>query len=195
MLLLKRSQGMPVAELAKAMNMSYMGVKQHCVQMEKLGYVDTWRHPSGAGRPLKLYRLTSKVMDLFPDIGRELSLDLLEMVGETYGSTAPEKLLLGFFSKKKEQYERRIRGESTGEKAAALAKIRFAEGYLSQCLYDPKEGLRIIEHHSLLQHLEESFPKVFHMEVQMFGELIGTRVTRTVSEASGLREYLFRVGE
>jgi predicted ArsR family transcriptional regulator len=33
--LLKRSTGLPVKELAKAMKMSYMGVKQHCMELEK----------------------------------------------------------------------------------------------------------------------------------------------------------------
>jgi len=192
--LLKRTQGMPVAELAREMEMSYMGVKQHCVEMERLGYLDTWRHPSKMGRPQKFYRLTDKAQGLFPDVGKELSLDLLELVGTTYGSTAPEKLLLGYFAKKKEGYAKRVRGETAAEKAASLAKLRSEEGYLSQCLYDSKGGLRIVEYHSPLRHLAEAYPGVYVMEVQMFGELIGDRVTRTVEEASGLHEYLFRVG-
>lgn len=193
--MLKGSQGMPVALLAKATNMSYMGVKQHCVEMERLGYLDTWRHPGKMGRPRKYYRLTEKAKHLFPDVGRELSLELLESVKSHYGSNAPEKLLLHFFSKRKEAYAAKMRGESQEERAASLARMRFAEGYLSRCLNDAEEGLRIIEYHSLLHYLEESYPAVFVMEVRMFGELIGTRVTRTVSEASGLREYVFRVGQ
>jgi predicted ArsR family transcriptional regulator len=194
-LLLKRSQGMPVASLAKATNMSYMGVKQHCVEMERLGYLDTWRHAGRMGRPRKYYRLTEKANELFPDMGGELSVELLDSVRSHYGSNAPEKLLLHFFAKQRDRYAVKIRGESFEERAASLARLRFAEGYISRCLNDEEQGLRIVEYHSLLHYLEGAYPAIAVMEVRMFGELIGTRVTRTVNEAAGLREYIFRLGE
>ena len=50
-LLLKRSTGMSVNELTAILNMSYMGVKQHCVTLEKNGYLDTRRRPKPTGRP------------------------------------------------------------------------------------------------------------------------------------------------
>ena len=48
---LKQSQGLVVGELCEKLDMSYMGVKQHCVALEKLGYLDTWRRPKKVGRP------------------------------------------------------------------------------------------------------------------------------------------------
>lgn len=54
-LLLKRSTGMSVNELCREMKMSYMGVKQHCVELEKKRLLDTWRRPKPAGRPEKVY--------------------------------------------------------------------------------------------------------------------------------------------
>lgn len=59
---LKYSTGMPVRALSTAMQMSYMGVKQHCVELEKAGFLDTWRKAKGAGRPEKWYRLTPKAV-------------------------------------------------------------------------------------------------------------------------------------
>ncbi|MEM7396649.1 MAG: MarR family transcriptional regulator, partial [Verrucomicrobiota bacterium] len=46
----KRSTGLSVSELAKALRMSYMGVKQHCQDLEKKGFLDTWRRPKEVGR-------------------------------------------------------------------------------------------------------------------------------------------------
>ena len=40
---IKRSQGLSVSQLCERINLSYMGVKQHCVALEKDGYLDTWR--------------------------------------------------------------------------------------------------------------------------------------------------------
>ena len=62
---LKRSSGLSVNELAGKLGMSYMGVKQHCVELEKRGYLDTWRRPKAIGRPEKVYRLTEKADPLF----------------------------------------------------------------------------------------------------------------------------------
>ena len=90
---LKGSLGMSVNELSAAMKMSYMGVKQHCVELEKRGFLDTWRRPKGAGRPEKLYRLTSKADALFLCSGPALTLDLLTTAERVYGETAPTKLM------------------------------------------------------------------------------------------------------
>jgi len=45
--------------------MSYMGVKQHCVELEEEGYLDTWRRSKGIGRPEMIYRLTARSHELF----------------------------------------------------------------------------------------------------------------------------------
>src|ERR1700733_9404027 len=63
---IKRSQGLSVSQLCERINLSYMGVKQHCVALEKDGYLDTWRRPKGMGRPEKAYRLTPSAQEFFP---------------------------------------------------------------------------------------------------------------------------------
>ena len=35
---LKKSTGLSVAELSESIGMSYMGIKQHCVELNKRGY-------------------------------------------------------------------------------------------------------------------------------------------------------------
>ncbi len=64
---LKRTpHGLPVAELAERLGMSYMGVKDVCTDLQKRGLLDTWRQPQKLGRPHMLYRLTQRAHDLFP---------------------------------------------------------------------------------------------------------------------------------
>src|SRR5438552_14263485 len=65
---LKRSRGMSVNELVEKMKMSYMGIKQHCLTLERDGYLDTWRRPQKMGRPEMVYRLTRRSHDLFRPI-------------------------------------------------------------------------------------------------------------------------------
>jgi len=63
---LKRTKGMSVNELVEKMGMSYMGIKQHCLTLQRDGYLDTWRRPQKMGRPEMVYRLTRRSHDLFP---------------------------------------------------------------------------------------------------------------------------------
>ena len=78
---LKRTRGMSVNELVGKMKMSYMGIKQHCLTLQRDGYLDTWRRPQKMGRPEMVYRLTRRSHDLFPSESNEaFTLELLRSV-------------------------------------------------------------------------------------------------------------------
>src|SRR5246127_4846333 len=97
---LKRTRGLSVNQLVARMNMSYMGIKQHCLTLERDGYLDTWRRPQKMGRPEMVYRLTRRSHDLFPADSNEFTLELLRSVCDIYGANAPEKLLYSVYKKK-----------------------------------------------------------------------------------------------
>jgi len=77
---LKRSRGLSVNELVNRMRMSYMGIKQHCLTLQRDGYLDTWRRPQKMGRPEMVYRLTRRAHDLFQADSNRFTLELLESV-------------------------------------------------------------------------------------------------------------------
>src|SRR5882757_3214005 len=90
---IKRSQGLSVSQLCERINLSYMGVKQHCVALEKEGYLDTWRRPKGMGRPEKAYRLTGQAQELFPTEYTNFTSEILHGIEQVYGPASPEKIL------------------------------------------------------------------------------------------------------
>src|SRR5467141_4942907 len=94
---LKRTKGMSVNELVDKMGMSYMGIKQHCLTLQRDGYLDTWRRPQKMGRPEMVYRLTRRSHDLFPADSNQFTLELFQAAQEIYGPNAPEKLLYSVF--------------------------------------------------------------------------------------------------
>lgn len=190
---LKRSTGLSVAELSKQLGMSYMGVKNHCLELQKRGYLDTWRRPKSVGRPEQVYRITRKADPLFPQAGNDVSLEVLRTVSEIYGPNAPDRLLFGYFNRKAETYGKRLRGKTVADRAVSLARQRQAEGYLSECKYDAREGLRIEEFHSLLTELIDAFPNTALMEAQMFERLLGAAVERGEERASGLKKTVFKI--
>ncbi len=194
---LKRSQGMSVGELAEALEMSYMGVKQHCIELERLGYLDTWRKPKPAtkvGRPEMVYRLTRKASDLFPSTSNATTLGLLDAAQTLYGTAAPEKLLYLLFQKKTQDYQAQIRGETLQERAEAFAALREAEGCMTEV---EKEGssVRIIEHHSPVADLLAAYPDLLcRLEQEMFSTVLGSPVRRIPMEVSGLYYCVFQAG-
>ena len=191
--LLKRSTGMSVKEIARALKMSYMGIKQHCVALEKKGLLDTWRHPKEVGRPEKHYRLTQKAGAFYPEVGNELTADILQSVQQLYGPTAPDKLLYNYFSRKAEGYLKKVKGKSLVERATSFAKIRDQEGHCAEVEYDHQLGFRIVEYHSPMKEIAQAYPSVRRMELSMFSRILGTEVQRSEERASGLTKYVFHI--
>src|SRR5436853_4366992 len=188
---LKRSRGLSVNELVDRMRMSYMGIKQHCLTLQRDGYLDTWRRPQKMGRPEMVYRLTRRSHDLLPTDSNEFTLELLNSIGEIYGANAPEKLLYNLFEKRTAALKAKVKGENVTERAKGLAKVRDGEGYMSQFLPSEKEGPQILECHSPIFNLIEKYPIIGRLEQDMFEAVLGTSVRREETRASGLYECAF----
>src|SRR5256714_12733306 len=120
---LKRTKGMSVNELVEKMGMSYMGIKQHCLTLQRDGYLDTWRRPQKMGRPEMVYRLTRRSHDLFPTDSNEFTLELLQAVKAIYGPNAPEKLLYNIFDERTKTLRAKVKGDSMAERAKCLASL------------------------------------------------------------------------
>ena len=133
---LKRAGGLPVRPLSARMGMSYMGVKQYCLELEKKGFLETWRQPRGVGRggrPEMLYRLTDRAHALFPPAQNDLTLEVLEAVHKVYGSAAPEKLLFSVFQNRAGHYISKLpKYGSLALRTALLARLRDQEGCMAE---------------------------------------------------------------
>ena len=188
---LKRSRGMSVNELVERMKMSYMGIKQHCLTLERDGYLDTWRRPQKMGRPEMVYRLTRRSHDLFQADSHQFTLDLLKSVQEIYGSNAPEKLLYNIFEKKIAALKAKAKGHTVAERAKWLARFRDGEGYMAQFTNGEEDGPKILECHSPIMNLLDRYPIIGRFEQDMFEGVLGTRVRRQMIRNSGLYECAF----
>ncbi len=185
---LKRTQGLSVNELSRKLDMSYMGIKQHCVELEKNGYLDTWRRPKGPkniGRPEMAYRLTRSAHELFPHTSNAATLSLLGAAAQLYGPTAPEKLLFRLFQEKTTGYRSKVRGETPRERARWLARLRDHEGCMTEfSATGPQASL--VEFHSPILDLIEAYPIVMRLESEMMQNVLGCSVRREDATASGL---------
>jgi predicted ArsR family transcriptional regulator len=168
-----------------------MGIKQHCLTLERDGYLDTWRRPQKMGRPEMVYRLTRRTHDLFQSDSNQFTLELLRSVQEIYGPNAAEKLLFNVFERKTAALKEKVKGETVIERAKWLGRTRDSEGYMSQFTTNEKGGPQILECHTPLLNLLERYPIIGRLEQDMFEAVLGTKVRREESRASGLYECAF----
>lgn len=183
---LKFSGGLPVSDLSRELDSSYMAVKQHCEELTALGYLDRSRVPRTAvGRPEIFYSLGEKADALFPQAGVCFTLDLLEDAKQLLGESTPDKLFFQHFQKLCDRWMPLVsKGATIAEKARKLASLREKEG---SCVRASLVGavFRMEEFHNPLQRLFEKYPRAVAMEQRMIEQLLGVRVTR--SELSGGR--------
>ena len=111
---LKRTKGLSVNELVGRMKMSYMGIKQHCLTLERDGYLDTWRRPQKMGRPEMVYRLTKRTHDFSLATATILPSSCSTRAKEVYGANAPEKMLFRVFERKTAELKAKVKGETCG---------------------------------------------------------------------------------
>ena len=177
---LKLSGGLPVPELSRRLETSYMGMKDQCDKLVALGYLERWRLPrQEVGRPEIMYRLTAKADAVFPQAGVSLSLDLLEAARVLFGETAPERMLLNYFERLRERWmPKLIKAKSLVERATLLSSLREKEGCFGRCKYDVARGFRIEEYHHPLQAVFAVYPGAVNLELRMMEDLLGSRIVR-----------------
>lgn len=195
---IKRSQGLSVSELCDRIGLSYMGVKQHCIALEKEGYLDTWRRPKGMGRPEKAYRLTETAQEFFPTEFSNFTTQILDSMQEVYGPNAPEKILYNIYQHEGAKIASQIRGGTLEERARALAAHRDEKGYMSEYYFNrdtvPAGQHQIVEYNSPILGCVERFPILRDLEKSLFERVLGVEVQRREERVSGLFKCVFVLG-
>ena len=184
---IKKSQGLSVTELCQRVGLSYMGIKQHCIGLEREGYLDTWRRPKGMGRPEKAYRLTDGAKEFFPSRYPQFSLQILESVKEIYGSLGPEKILNNIYKAETQRYETKLEKLDGESRFRGLAQLREEDGYMAEYSFDNSSRThRITEFNSAIQDCLDAFPMIRDYERQMFEKILRAKVRRDEERISGL---------
>ena len=180
---IKRSDGLSVAEIARQLGRSYMGIKQHCVALEKKGYLKVWRVPrQQVGRPLMLYQLTAKCDSLFPGPG-PLALHLLEASKGFLGESGPEKMLFHYFQRCQDRWQKAAGKGPLPEKTRRLAAALEQEGRFLSAEEESGGSLLLHEHHNPLAALFAAYPSARQMEAKALSQALGAtaRLTETTT--------------
>lgn len=184
-MLLKKVEHMTVAEMSKEMGITSMAVRQHLMSLEKRGIINYTPRKYGIGRPVFLYRLTERARDFFPKAYGAFVKEVLRSVESMDGREKVAKI----FRMRKDRIlnERKsVLGSITdvGERVKALAEILDKEGYMVD-LENGSDMLQLKEFNCLLHGIVADYPEACQYELDLYRELLGSRVQRIECQRDG----------
>ena len=187
-----------VAELARTLDMTEAGVRQHLDALAENGLVASRTRPGeGRGRPPTVWTLTDLAQDLFPDRHDDLTVDLISAVRAALGDEGLQRVIDARTQQQRAAYLKTIpkRG-SLRARSEALARVRAEEGYLAEVIDDPEgNGVILVEHHCPICTAASACAGLCTSELELFREVMGNgvRVERTQHLLSGDRRCAYRL--
>ena len=194
---LKRADA-TVAELARALEMTEAGVRQHLDALADNGMVVSSTRPGvGRGRPPTIWTLTDLAQELFPDRHDDLTVDLITAVRAALGDEGLQRVIDARTESQRAAYAKAVpkRG-SLRTRAEALARVRADEGYLAEVVDDSDgNGVILVEHHCPICTAASACAGLCSSELELFREVMGpnVRVDRTQHLLSGDRRCAYRI--
>ena len=131
---LKTKGPQTAARIAKRLGVTPMAVRQHLVVLTGEKLVDFTDDRRKVGRPARVWRLTAKASDQFPDCHAELAVGMLQAIQRAFGEEGIERLTEERTRQQAESYRAQMPGPKATlkERVAILARIRREEGYMAE---------------------------------------------------------------
>ena len=185
------------ARVGKRLDITTMAVRQHLSVLQGEGVVDFTDERRKIGRPARVWRLTPKANDRFPDSHAELAVDMLQAIQRASGDEGLERLTAERTRKQVESYRARMPSQDRPleERVAALASIRGEEGYMAECRRARNGTMELVQNHCSISKAAQLCPTLCGGELTLFREVLGARVTveRIEHIPSGDRRCAYRM--
>ena len=185
--------------MAKRLGITTVAVRQHLAVLQEEGlvaYVDERRK---VGRPARVWHLTPKANDQFPDRHAELAVEMLQAVQSTFGQEGLERLIATSTQQQIEAYRMRMPAPGTPlkQRVAALAKIRRDEGYMAEWRQVPDGTIEFLQNHCAIDSAARFSGMLCSGELSLFRAVLGDEVSVERFEYlhSGDRRCAYRINE
>ena len=173
--LLKIGGPKTAAVLAKSLNITSMGARQHLQNLTEEGYVEFQDVRQGRGRPARYWRTTKAADKKFPDAHSELTLQLMNAVEDVFGEQGVEKIILARQKNALTRYQKQLNGSSNlAEKLYQLAEIRNDEGYMAN-VEKTENGYILSENHCPICNAATENKAFCSSELDLFRKVLGAQ--------------------
>ncbi len=187
---------MDSAQLAERLGLTTMAVRQHLYVLQGEKLVTAEERPGPVGRPAKHWRLTREADRLFPDAYAELSVALLDALGDAFGPTGLKRVLDSRCARQQADYAGRIAPvASLEEKLRQLARVRTEEGYMADVTAEGSASFLFVENHCPICAAATACQGFCDTEIALFRTVLGpdVGVERVEHIVSGARRCAYRI--
>jgi predicted ArsR family transcriptional regulator len=183
--LLRRSGQMTALELAEALHIGAVGVRQHLALLERDGLVTLAGLRRNVGRPSHLYALTAHAESYFPKSYDTIALDVIDHLAELGGEEAVTEAFRRRRERLASRYAVHVRGKPRVQQIAALTEILIEQGYM--CEYEQLEdgSFVLTEHNCPVDCVARQHPQLCGQEIALYEDLLGVSLVRDTTIAKG----------
>ena len=187
------------AVLAKRLDVTPMAIRQHLAALENEGLVTHIEERRAVGRPARVWDLTQRAAERFPDNHADLTVELLAAVKDVFGEEGLERLIHARAGKQRQSYRQQLPGEGTSlaERGAALSELRREEGYMADWSQEPDGSFLLVENHCPICAAATLCQGFCRDELELFREVIGpdAEVERSEHLLAEARRCAYRISE
>jgi predicted ArsR family transcriptional regulator len=194
--LLKTEGAMDAARLARRLRVTSMAVRQHLYALQQEKLVSADERPVPLGRPAKYWRLTRAADRLFPEAYAELTVALIDAVGDTFGAPGVARLLESRLARQQADYSTRIaRSAPLKKRLQQLARVRTEEGYMAEVRADGRSAFLFVENHCPICAAATACQGFCATELDLFRAVLGPDVSIERAEhiVAGDRRCAYRM--
>jgi predicted ArsR family transcriptional regulator len=175
--LLKSEGALDAAHMAARLGLTAMAVRQHLYQLQREKLVTAEERRVPLGRPAKYWQLTRQADRLFPDAYAELSVALIDAMGDAFGEAGLKRVLESRYDRQRSEYLNQILPSlPLREKVQKLARIRTEEGYMAEVKSDRNGGFFLFENHCPICAAAKSCKGFCTTELDLFRAVLGPTV-------------------
>jgi predicted ArsR family transcriptional regulator len=195
LMLLKTGGAQTAQTVARALGVTVEAARQRLARLEGHGLVEHVDRREKVGRPARYWQLAAKGHARFPDRHAVLTLEMIGGVRRLFGDQGLERLIADREAAARRAYAARLAAcERLGDRVAALAEIRSAEGYMAACEEDG-DGWLLVENHCPICAAAEACQGFCRSELALFRAVLGAdvEVARTDHILAGARRCAYRI--
>ncbi len=189
-------QPMTAAQMAEVMGMSAAGVRRHLAALASDDLVASRTvHDGSMGRPHEEWSLANRGRRLFADRSAEFADELLVHLKDTYGRGAVTAFLKARVDRHADRWADELADiEDPAERAQRLAAALSGDGFAAQVVPDADgRSLTLLQSHCAIEGIAAEHPEVCAHEAALFKRLLGMKVSRRETIASGANACVCRI--
>lgn len=193
----KKKGSQSVKALSEEMDITTEGTRFHLMKLEKEGLVESESVAEGRGRPKQMWSLTKKGHNRFPDTHAALTVNMINMIRETLGEEALDKIIERHENKTRSRYFNEIeKSADLEERVAKLVNIRTKEGYMAEYKKED-DGYLLIENHCPICSAAKECQGFCRAELNIFQSVLGdnVEVKRTEHIIAGARRCAYKISQ